>query len=73
MSVGYEPCVISEKELQYPGHSSILPHELTEANNNTESMTMKPGSGNTRNAETRYRICGQCGSKSGVTMYVLPV
>ena len=30
---------------------------LTETNNNTESITMKPGSGNTRNAETRYRIC----------------
>lgn len=28
-------------------------------------MTMKPGSGNTRNAETRYRICDQS-SKSGV-------
>jgi len=30
-------------------------------------MTMKPGSGNTRNAETRYRICGQCGGKSDVS------
>lgn len=34
---------------------------------------MKPGSGNTRNAETRYRICGQCGGKSGVSKCVLPV
>ena len=39
----------------------LPPTGLTEANNSTESMTVKPGSGNTRNAETRYKICVECG------------
>ena len=30
---------------------------LTEANSRTASMTVKPGSGNTRNAEIKYKIC----------------
>jgi len=55
------------------GHSGeYSPTRLTMVNNNTESRMVKPGSGNTRNAEMRYRICGQCG-KSCVSECVLPV
>jgi hypothetical protein len=49
---------LHRQELQYRRHSGAYsPTGLTEANNNTESITVKPGSGNTRNAEIRYKIC----------------
>ena len=55
MSVGYKPYVksaVSTTEMCGKEHA-----ELTEANSKMASMTVNPGSGNTRNAEIRYKIC----------------
>ena len=57
MSVGYRPyinSVFSAQENVQKEHNVAV---LTEMNNKTASMTVNPGSGNTWNAEIKYKIC----------------